>query len=130
REVDTIRKEDIEPEAVKHLLKYGHEKRFIEDFVKLYLRPLQTNARKNRKIKVDYLENRFFINMVTSGEYFVDDPEPYLTALLYEVMVKRDGTLPIPQIVLSGFSNCTGGFYKGLRSMAPMKRRFLAGESD
>lgn len=124
REVDTVRREDIEPDAVKHLLKYGHEKRGIEDFAKIYLRPLQSVARKNRKIVIEYLLKGAF-----GREILVDDPEPYLTALLYECMVKKDGTLPIPPVVLYGFSGI-GRFYKGLRSMTVMRRGMLMNEAD
>jgi Predicted ATPase len=129
REVDEVRKEDIESEPVKHLLTYGHEKREIEAFIKTYLRPLQTATRKHRKIKLDYLGERFWVQF-RGDEYLVDDPEPYLTALLYECMVKKDGTLPIPQVVLFGFSGLGGGFYKALRAMSPMARTGLASESD
>jgi hypothetical protein len=124
REVDTVRKEDIEPEPVKHLLTYGHEKRGIVEFVKTYLRPLQTAQRKHRKILVEYVGGGW-----SGTEKLVDDPEPYLTALLYECMVKRDGTLPIPQVVLFGFSEI-GRFYKALRSTTVMRRNFLATEAD
>lgn len=129
REVDEVRREDIEPEAVKHLLKYGHENKEIEDFVKTYLRPLQTGARKNRKIWIEYMDKGFFSGG-KGNETLVEDPEPYLTALLYEVMVKKDGTLPIPAKVLWGFSGCDGGFYKAVRSASRMRKMFLCQESD
>jgi hypothetical protein len=111
-----IKPEDIEPHAIAHLLTYGSENRFVQEFIDWYLRPLQSHKRGHHVMIThggfDML--KLGSALLGGGGYRdpvrVADPTPYLDTLLYDVMRTGNAHAAIPWEVPIGFSNCGQGF--------------------
>jgi hypothetical protein len=121
----TVRKEDIEPHPVRHLLTYGHKDATVTRFIDQYLRPVSLLP---KRFEIAHWEESYGMAEFSTGVVLsafglflkpqerpvVDNPLPYLEPLLYDVQVSQDPTLEIPFEVLLGFSDCGVGYYQVL----------------
>jgi hypothetical protein len=124
-----IKKEDIVPDPVKHLLTYGHENKDVEHFIKQYLRPLQIMVSGN-KVEVTTWEPSAWQSFWGFDEKSArptlrTNPNIYLNTLLYEAQVKGNWMLPIPFQALMGCCNCGDGYYRIVEKLLKGKQNEL-----
>jgi hypothetical protein len=117
----TIRPEDMTEHPSRELLMRTPEVEGVQAFVELYLRPLQGHKRGAGRVEIDMRGSAPSLYELSRGERSdnprVADPTPYLDALLYQIMTKRNPDLDIPPEIVRGFANCGGGFFKVARKL-------------
>ena len=127
-----VRQKDIEEKVSKYLIDHPSDSHEVREFTARYLRPLLSKRREDRRadgrIEIEYPGlNIWTMFAKASPNPYVDDPTPYLDALLQDVMRNRRPTLPVPHPVAFGFSGCGWGFYRKLMNMrADDRQQFLS----
>jgi len=119
-----VRKEDIDPHPVSHLLTYPHKNETVARFVDLYLRSVSMLPKRfevsnwEASYGASQMATDFALNIIGYMTNWppdrpkVDNPLPYLDPFLYKVQVEQNPSLPIPLEVVIGFSDSGVGYYK------------------
>jgi hypothetical protein len=130
-----IATEDIEPNPVEHLLKYGSDNTLVDEFIEWYLRPLQSQKHGGQVeitrpgFRADHMPY-WILNVKPPQEKpKVADPTPYLNHLLYEAMKRGNDRAAIAPQIVYGFANCGRGFYS-VFLYSFNKRNLLGGDID
>lgn len=112
-----MKPDDINPEPIDHLLRFGSSNLNVQVFIDKYLRPLQSQ-RHGGKIEIQRTGTRWEHSLYwvlntkpPIDKPKVDDPTLLLNRLLHEVMKTGNAQVRLDPRIVYGFSNVGRGFY-------------------
>lgn len=122
----TVQADDITEHPVHYLLTHPSDDPVVQEFVEVYLHPLQEHKRGTGRVEIEMREQAPSLYDLFNGGRApnprVVDPTWQLDSLLYETMRSGNPDLVIVPEIVTGFSNCGHNFFKIARSLGPKDR--------
>lgn len=120
-------------DTISHLLTHGHKNLRVSAFIQNYLAPVKAMVKYDEFYKRDMIrvstwretkgDIAFGLAVAMIGGMlgakgpvgmappFIETPLPELNKLLHMVQQEHNAGIPLPEVVLTGFSNCGFGYY-------------------